>query len=255
MTSPLIIGHRGAAKHRPENTMVSFDLAFESVSAVEFDLWLSRDGVPFIFHDAKLERTTNGSGFAVSKTWKELQAFDAGFGFDPKQDKSFPFRGQGVKIPRFEELLEKYPGKHLSVEIKQNSVELVHESLKLLARYKYLERCVVGSKHHQVWETMKKFYADIPRFFSRQEIVYNYLDYKRGASPALDPFAVASLPVEKKCGMDFKAGSFIDYLHAKKINVFYWTVNDPETMLELAKNNADGIISDDPALAAKTILR
>lgn len=251
--APLIIGHRGSAKHRPENTMVSFDLAFQSAEAVEFDLWLSRDNIPFIFHDAKLERTTNGSGYAVSKTWKELQTFDAGFGFDPKQDKTFPFRGQGVKIPRFEELLEKYAGKHLSVEIKQNSPELVHEALRLLARYKCLEKCVVGSKHHRVWETLRKFHPEIPRFFSRREIILSFMDFKGAASAPEDSFAVASLPVKKQCGMNFKADSFIDYLHKRKIKVFFWTVNDRETIRELAKNGADGIISDDPAFAAEAL--
>ncbi len=253
MSLPLIIGHRGAAKHRPENTMVSFDGAFQSVQAVEFDLWLSRDQVPFIFHDAKLERTTDGSGYAISKNWKELQNLDAGFGFDPQQDKSFPFRGQGVKIPRFEEVLEKYAGKHLSVEIKQNSLELVHESLKLLTRYKCLENCVVGSKHHRVWETMKKFYPSIPRFLSRREIILSFLDFKGGVSPRQDPSAVASLPVQKQCGMNFKAGSFIDYLHARKMKVFFWTVNERETIEELIRAKADGIISDDPAFADQVL--
>lgn len=250
---PLIIGHRGAAKKCPENTMVSFDLAFKSVQAVEFDLWLSRDRVPFIFHDAKLERTTNGTGYAISKEWKDLQTLDAGFGFDPQQDKSFPFRGQDVKIPHFEELLEKYAGKHLSVEIKQNSVDLVHEALRLLTRYKCLENCVVGSKHHQVWETMKKFYPEIPRFFSRREIILNFLDFKRGLTPQPDPYAVASLPVQKQCGMNFKAGSFIDYLHARKIKVFFWTVNDGETILDLTRAKADAIISDDPGFASQIL--
>lgn len=249
----MIIGHRGAAKHRPENTMVSFDLAFKSVNAVEFDLWFSRDKVPFIFHDAKLERTTDGSGYAISKNWKDLQTLDAGFGFDPKQDKTFPFRGQGVKIPRFEELLEKYADKHLSVEIKQNSVELVHEAMRLLARYKCLEKCVVGSKHHRVWETMKKFHPEIPRFFSRREIILNFTDFKRGGPAPEDPFAVASLPVEKKCGMNFAAGDFIEHLHKRKMKVFFWTVNDRQTVRELAKHGADGIISDDPAFAAEAL--
>jgi glycerophosphoryl diester phosphodiesterase len=178
-----------------------------------------------------------------------LQQFDAGYRFDPEQNKSFPFRGQGIKIPAFEELLMKFPGKFWCVEIKQNSAELVHESVKLLLKHNLMNVCVIGSKHHLVSDTMRRHYAGTPRFFSQREIVLSYLDFKRGATPAADPDGVASLPIEKKCGMDFTEPGYIRYLHDKKVRVYYWTVNDSMKMDQLARRGADGLISDDPASA------
>ncbi len=252
MSSPKIIGHRGAARFYPENTLPSFTAGFQNTDAVEFDLWLSKDRIPFVFHDAGLERTTNGSGIAISKTLEELQKLDAGFRFDPRQDKSFPFRGQGVKIPSFENLLKAFPGKFWCVEIKQNSPELVHETVKLLQKYGCLKSCVIGSKHHKISETMKNFYPETPRFYSKRDMVLSYLDFKKGTAPKPDPFGTASMPFEKKCGMDFSDPGFIRFLHAKGVKVYFWTVNKPEEMRRLAKNGADGLITDDPALAAQT---
>lgn len=63
MRLPPVIGHRGAAGHAPENTAPSFRKAAElGCSMVEFDVRLSADGVPVVFHDDTLERTTSGHG-------------------------------------------------------------------------------------------------------------------------------------------------------------------------------------------------
>lgn len=60
---PNVIGHRGAAGHAPENTLPSLRAAHHLAAAwIEFDVKLSRDGVPVLFHDDTLERTTDGRG-------------------------------------------------------------------------------------------------------------------------------------------------------------------------------------------------
>ncbi len=61
-----VIGHRGAAAYAPENTIASFEKAFElGCRFIEFDVMLSIDGDAFIFHDETLKRTTNGRGNSV----------------------------------------------------------------------------------------------------------------------------------------------------------------------------------------------
>ena len=63
-----VIGHRGNRAHAPENTLESFLEALAlGADALEFDLQLSRDGQLVVFHDATLERTTDGHG-AVEQT-------------------------------------------------------------------------------------------------------------------------------------------------------------------------------------------
>lgn len=76
---PLWIAHRGAGELAPENTLAAFRLgASFGYRAYECDVKLSADGVPFLLHDAVLERTTSGRGRAADHPWSELSRLDAG---------------------------------------------------------------------------------------------------------------------------------------------------------------------------------
>jgi glycerophosphoryl diester phosphodiesterase len=76
---PRWIAHRGAGKLAPENTLAAFRLgAAHGYRAFECDAKLSADGVPFLLHDATLERTTPASGVAGERPWAELSRLDAG---------------------------------------------------------------------------------------------------------------------------------------------------------------------------------
>ena len=58
-SQPSVIGHRGCAAHAPENTLGGFGRAAElGCDWDEFDVQISRDGVPVVVHDPNLERTT-----------------------------------------------------------------------------------------------------------------------------------------------------------------------------------------------------
>lgn len=76
---PRWIAHRGAGKLAPENTLAAFRLgAQHGYRMFECDVKLSADGVPFLMHDATLERTTNGQGMAGDLPWAALSQLDAG---------------------------------------------------------------------------------------------------------------------------------------------------------------------------------
>ena len=76
---PLWVAHRGAGRQAPENTLAAFRVgAGHGYRAFECDVKLSADGVPFLLHDATLQRTTSGQGFAGEQSWNELSRLDAG---------------------------------------------------------------------------------------------------------------------------------------------------------------------------------
>jgi glycerophosphoryl diester phosphodiesterase len=76
---PLWIAHRGAGKLAPENTLAAFRLgASYGYRGFECDVKLSADDVPFLLHDATLERTTRASGTAGECEWGALARLDAG---------------------------------------------------------------------------------------------------------------------------------------------------------------------------------
>ena len=111
-----VIGHRGAAGHAPENTLVSIRKAAAlGVRWVEFDVRLSRDGEPVLFHDDALDRTTDGRGWVAERTLSQLRALDAGSWFGSA------FAGE--RIPTLGEALAQIAALRLgaNVEIKSDA--------------------------------------------------------------------------------------------------------------------------------------
>jgi glycerophosphoryl diester phosphodiesterase len=79
---PPVIGHRGAAGAAPENTLASIKKARElGATWIEFDVKLTKDGHPILFHDDCLERTTDGRGAVAATTLAEIRCLDAGSWF------------------------------------------------------------------------------------------------------------------------------------------------------------------------------
>lgn len=73
------LGHRGAGRLAPENTLAAFRAGARlGCTAFECDVKLSADGVAFLMHDATLERTTGATGIAGDRSWTELSTLDAG---------------------------------------------------------------------------------------------------------------------------------------------------------------------------------
>ena len=76
-----LIAHRGESKDAPENTLPAYKLAVERGFGFECDLYLSKDGRVFTFHDPDLKRTTGGanSSRCSEASWEEtLSKLDVG---------------------------------------------------------------------------------------------------------------------------------------------------------------------------------
>ncbi|MDA8232034.1 MAG: glycerophosphodiester phosphodiesterase [Magnetospirillum sp.] len=99
---PPVIGHRGAAAYAPENTLASFRKAADlGCRMVEFDVRLSADGVPVVFHDARLERTTDGAGWVGETSLAQLKRLDAGRWFAPAfAGESIPTLAEAMDVCR-----------------------------------------------------------------------------------------------------------------------------------------------------------
>jgi glycerophosphoryl diester phosphodiesterase len=99
---PLIIGHRGASRDAPENTLESFRLAWEQgADGIEADFRLSADGRIICMHDASTLRTTGADLIISAATLKELRDLDAG-----------RWKGAvwaGARIPTLDEVLAALP--------------------------------------------------------------------------------------------------------------------------------------------------
>lgn len=96
---PLWIAHRGGGADAPENTLAAIRTgAAAGFRMVEFDVMLSRDGVPLLIHDETLERTTDGHGRVCEHDFAALQRLDAGGWHSPA------FAGE--RLPSLEQALD-----------------------------------------------------------------------------------------------------------------------------------------------------
>lgn len=125
-SAQLIIGHRGAGRDAPENTLASFRLAFEQgADGVEGDYRLTSDGRVMCIHDADTERVAGKKLVVKDSTFNELRALDVGAW------KGDQWRGE--QIPSLEEVLAEIPdGKTIVIEIKVGP-EIVEPVARILA--------------------------------------------------------------------------------------------------------------------------
>ncbi len=123
MSTPQLVAHRGYAASYPENTELSLAKAIEHGACfVECDIQLSSDGVPVLFHDAAMERTTGLKHNLLTCPYETLKKTEA---CEPARfgDR---FVGKGVVIPHLSvlaDLLKKAPRVSAFVELKDESLQ------------------------------------------------------------------------------------------------------------------------------------
>lgn len=150
---PLCIAHRGASALAPENTLAAFLKATQlGTDLIEFDVQLTLDQVPVIFHDEGLERTTNSWKDIASITLEELHQLDAGKWFSPFY--------KGEKVPTLSEALDSVGAQAiLYVELKRQKKGgevLVQKTMELIEAKGLLERVLLVSFDFTLVELVKK---------------------------------------------------------------------------------------------------
>ncbi|GMA58636.1 hypothetical protein GCM10025858_31390 [Alicyclobacillus sacchari] len=127
-----VIAHRGASRSALTNTLPAFRLALDMGSDVlETDVHWTQDGVLVVSHDDVVDAVSDGHGRIADMTYAELLRLDFGYRFSPDAGKTFPFRGQGVRIPTFRELLDGFPNCTINVDIKPRDAR-VSELIKIV---------------------------------------------------------------------------------------------------------------------------
>ena len=118
---PLLIAHRGASAHAPENTLAAFELAIHlGAPAVELDVKLTGDHQVVVLHDQTLDRTTDGKGPLAAHTLEAVKQLDAGSYFSPE------FRGEHV--PTLAEVFEAI-GKAALINVELTNYETPGDDL------------------------------------------------------------------------------------------------------------------------------
>ncbi|KRM61258.1 glycerophosphodiester phosphodiesterase [Paucilactobacillus vaccinostercus DSM 20634] len=216
----LIFGHRGYPAKFPENSLSGFSYAIDhAIDGLEFDVHLTKDNIPVIMHDEKINRTTNGRGKIRQYTFDELQQFQL---------------SNGETIPSLEQLLQLVAQRrvYLNLEFKTDRVHYTNIEkivLDMVRDYDLVYPVIYSSFSLQ---TLKNAY----RVDAHQQ--YCLLsDHVLHQPQRLAQIAHLS-------GVHLK-----HYQNLPNLEERIWTVDDPQKMKQLFEKRVAGIITDDFEMA------
>ena len=216
------IGHRGAKREMPENTIPAFRRAFErGADAIELDVHATRDGVVVVHHDPALHRPPPGTKerAIASLDWETLQRAEL---------------VPGVPVPSLAEVFAIVPaGKAVYVEIKGRGIET---ALAAVLRTTAVA-CAVHSFDHDAVARMRELVPEIPRgiLFDRAPGDARALMDRTGARDVWPEWKLAN-------------ESLVGVVHDAGRRIIAWTVNARGTAERLAELGVDGICTDDVRL-------
>ncbi len=250
---PFIFGHRGMSEY-PENTYLSFKNAADTgVDVIETDLHISRDGKFFIFHDATLDRVTDGKGKINDFTLDELKKFDAAYNFS-NDGASFPYRGKGIRILSLEELLETFPGQRFNIELKDCNPASVEGYCGVIRKFNADERVLTASEHYANIVEVRRILPEMATSASMREVINIYFLFKIGMLSLKKSYRMDALQIPEFVSFSRLANpGMVKMLKSKGVRVHVWTINKEEEMRRLIEIGVDGIITDEPALLKKVL--
>lgn len=229
----LAMAHRGGARHPDlaglENTMEAFRHAVGlGYRYLETDVHATRDGHLLAFHDARLERITDGTGRVGDLTLAQVGSLRI---------------ARRAGIPLLVDLLEELP--HTRVNIDLKSPGAVDPIVAALERTRAHARVCVGSFHEP---TLRRFRRHLTRPVATSTGVATVLALKlpggRHVSRLLrDTGAVLQVPVRNR-GMTVLDRHLLEVAHATGRHVHAWTIDDRAEMERLVDLGVDGIITD-----------
>ncbi len=228
--------------------MISFR---ESVSMgaqmLELDVRLTKDGVPFVCHDATIKRVSGKSGSVADRTAKSLLSLDLGNGF---------------RFATLEEALsELTPRIPVNVEMKFERPDyraLATAVCDVIRNLGVERRILISSFFHPSLEIVSKLNPAIsvaPLFGSltglphEDDLEVVFSRGRRGDVPDVYPFEGPAAVVSHKMIDSALAERFSQ----AKATLLTYTVDEPAEMKRLIHLGIDGIITNRPAVLQKVL--
>ncbi|MCS7054552.1 MAG: hypothetical protein NZM18_00010 [Thermoflexales bacterium] len=235
---PLIIGHRGASAHAPENTLAAFMLALEQgADGVELDVTRCATGELVVIHDDRVDRTTNGRGWVHKLSLAELRGLDA---------------GRGERIPTLDEVIVATAAAPrpclLNIEIKSVAISsdgLERQVVEVVRRHACEDRVLFSSFNPLTVRRLAQLAPDIPRAILYYHAMPIYL--RRVWTASLIPHEFRHPDV----GLITPA--YVTKLKAQGKRVNTWTVNRRDDVIRVAESGVHGIIGDSPRLIREAL--
>ena len=238
----LVAAHRAAHNVHPENSLQAIKESIRlGVDIIEIDVKVSKDGVPFLMHDHKIDRTTTGKGVAEDFTWNELQQFSI-------VDKG---KKTKLKIPSLEDALELAYGKILiDLDLKTDKIE---EVVKVVNKTHNNDFVFFFDSDYKVLSRVQQANKDfmiMPRAYSIQQ-----------ADSAIALFDPPVVHID----FSFYSAECVDAIRSSNARIWINALGDPDKDLKegkekralknLLEHGANVVQTDEPALLLEALRR
>ncbi len=242
---PILFAHRGDLAHAPENTLPAFEQALQKgADGVELDAKLTADGHVIVIHDSSVDRTTDGKGRVASFTLEAIRKLDAGKWFDEKF--------ADIKVPLLEEVFETV-GKDKMINIELTNYYftprdgLALKVCELIKRHNNQRQILFSSYFPSNLKIAAQALPEIPRGLLAMRgalgLWARSFGFMFGDYQALHPH-ISNTSREQ-----------VQRAHRLNRRVHVWTANTPAEIIQLKEWGVDGIITDDPQMAARALGR
>lgn len=232
--------------------MAAFEAAVDRWGAdmLEMDVQRSADGRVVVIHDPTVDRTTDGRGAVADLPWDALRELDAGARFrDP--GGGAPFVGRGVRLPLFEEVLERFPRTRINVEAKAPAV--TPPLLEVIRRHGAGHRVLVAATEEAARPVRYGWTG--PTSASRRQLKVAHLLFRLGLARFHVPGTDALQLPDTWQGRRILTPDLVRWAHGCNLPVHVWTIDEEEDMERLLDWGVDGIQTDRPDRLARVLHR
>lgn len=229
-----VIAHRGSSGQAPENTLASLHLAGQQgIKWVEIDVMLSADGVPVIFHDDYLSRTTNGDGLIHKTSLNQLKRLDAG-----------SWKGQEYQqqtIPTLLEAIEVISQYGMGLNLELKPCEGLEEETTA-ASISVLKKCwpkdlplLLSSFNYFSLTSARELWPEI-------ELGYNVSAIPKAWRTRMEHLGCSGLHIHQP----FFDAQQVSEIKQAGYKVLAFTINNESLALDLFEQGLDAVFSDYP---------
>lgn len=218
MSPPLIIAHRGASAVAPENTIAAFEAAIAAGSdGIEFDVRLTRDGVPVVIHDETLYRTHGVRKRVAELSVNQLNEFE---------------------VPSLTQLFELFAANKLILylEMKDKQIRLAEECCRLVEQYHLKDRVIFECFEHSALQIVKNIDSTL-RTAALFQPPASFI-VKRALAIEANEIALHHRLTNKRT---------VERARLADLNVVTWTVDDPAWIKRAKELGIHALITNDPA--------
>jgi glycerophosphoryl diester phosphodiesterase len=229
--SPLIIGHRGASAVAPENTMAAFREAIAAGSdGIEFDVRLTRDGVPVIIHDNTLRRTAGLPHRIADLTLSELESLEVGV---PTLTQLFTLFEEN-NLWLFLEIKVDFPSEHKP---------LAEACCRLIDAHSLKERVFVECFDLRVLQVIKNINSEIKTAALFQSTLSRPAVADERIIEEAKAAGASALALHHRLARQSLVQKALD----ADLRVAVWTVDDPAWIPRAKSIGIEALITNDPA--------